>query len=197
VYLYFLILLTYLNQMNHKTLIIYQNKILFNILNELFSNNFEFIFFEKKDFSFKDIEDYLIIVDNNNCQFENQLIIKKFPFKIKDILEQINITFLKKNFKIQSEIKIGSYVLNLNSREINFGKKKIFLTERESNLIIFLHKSSTPINISELQKQVWGYSSLLDTHTVETHIYRLRKKMKDTFEDENFIISTQNGYFIN
>ena len=96
-----------------------------------------------------------------------------------------------------SEIKIGSYVLNLNSREINFGKKKIFLTERESNLIIFLHKSSTPINISELQKQVWGYSSLLDTHTVETHIYRLRKKMKDTFEDENFIISTQNGYFIN
>ena len=112
--------------MNHKTLIIYQNKILFNILNELFSNNFEFIFFEKKDFSFKDIEDYLIIVDNNNCQFENQLIIKKFPFKIKDILEQINITFLKKNFKIQSEIKIGSYVLNLNSREINFGKKKYF-----------------------------------------------------------------------
>ena len=186
--------------MNRKTLIIYQNKIIFNILNELFFESFELIFLEKKEFknfSFKNIEDYLIIVDKDNCKFENQLIIKKFPFKIKNILEQININFLKKNFKIQSEIKINSYVLNLNAREISYGKKKIFLTERESNLILFLHRSSTSINISELQKQVWGYSSSLETHTVETHIYRLRKKIKDAFEDENFIISTQNGYILN
>jgi len=186
--------------MNSKTLIIYQNKTLFNILNELFSENFEVIFLEKKkniNFDLNNINNYLIIVDNDNYDLKNQLVIKNFPQKIKNILELINVTFLKKNFKKQSEIKIGSYVLNLNSREINYGNKKIFLTERESNLIIFLNNSSKPINISELQNKVWGYSSSLETHTVETHIYRLRKKIKDTFGDEKFIISTQDGYIIN
>ena len=185
--------------MNSKTLIIYQNQILFNILNELFSKNFKIIFCGKKEYEKLDlnnVNNYLIIVDDD-YQFNNQLIIEKFPLKIENILELINITFLKKNFKKQSEIKIGTYVLNLNSREINCGDKNIFLTERESNLIIFLKNSSKPMNISELQKKVWGYASSLETHTVETHIYRLRKKIKETFGDEQFIISTQNGYIIN
>ena len=186
--------------MNSKTLIIYQNQILFNILNELFSEKFRIIFLEKKEYKNLDlnnIHDYLIIVDADDYGFKNQLVINTFPLKIKNILELINVTFLKKNFKKQSEIKIGTYVLNLNSREINCGDKNIFLTERESNLIIFLKNSSKPMNISELQKKVWGYASSLETHTVETHIYRLRKKIKETFGDEQFIISTQNGYIIN
>ena len=186
--------------MNSKTVIIYQNKTLFNILNELFFENFKVIFLEKKEyknFDFSNIHNYLIIVDNDNYELKNELIIKNFPLKIKNILELINVTFLKRNFKKQSEIKIGLYTLNLNSREINCQDKKIFLTERESNLIIFLNNSSRPINISELQDKVWGYSSSLETHTVETHIYRLRKKIKDTFGDDKFIISTQEGYVIN
>ena len=73
----------------------------------------------------------------------------------------------------------------------------MFLTEREINLILFLNNSSTPLNINKLQKEVWGYSATLETHTVETHIYRLRKKIKDTFNEENFIISTKKGYKIN
>jgi len=48
-----------------------------------------------------------------------------------------------------------------------------------------------------LQLSVWGYSSDLETHTVETHIYRLRKKMSLTFKDENFITHNKNGYAIN
>jgi len=186
--------------MNSKTLIIYQNQILFNILNELFSEKFRIFFLEKKEyenFDFNNIYDYLIIVDADDYGFKNQLVINTFPLKIKNILELINVTFLKKNFKKQSEIKIGPYTLNLNSREINYEDKKLFLTERESNLIIFLKNSLKPINISELQDKVWGYSSSLETHTVETHIYRLRKKFKETFDDEKFIISTENGYLIN
>jgi hypothetical protein len=186
--------------MNSKTLIIYQNQILFNILNELFSEKFRIIFLEKKEYKNLDlnnIHDYLIIVDDDSYELKNQLVINKFPLKIKNILELINVTFLKKNFKKQSEIKIGLYTLNLNSREINYKDKKIFLTERESNLIIFLKNSLKPTNISELQDKVWGYSSSLETHTVETHIYRLRKKIKDTFGDDKFIISTQEGYVIN
>jgi DNA-binding response OmpR family regulator len=70
------------------------------------------------------------------------------------------------------------------------------LTEREANLIIFINKKKD-VSIYELQKDVWGYVSELETHTVETHIYRLRRKMKDCFDDENFIKTTKNGYSIN
>ena len=89
------------------------------------------------------------------------------------------------------------FTLNLNSRELILDNKKLFLTERESNLILFLNNSLKPINIIDLQKKVWGHTSILETHTVETHIYRLRKKIKDMFDDEKFIISTENGYKIN
>ena len=65
------------------------------------------------------------------------------------------------------------------------------------NLILFLKKESHPVKINELQKQVWDYNSELETHTVETHIYRLRKKIKKNFNDENFIVSSKNGYLIN
>ena len=87
--------------MNFKTVIIYQNQILFNILNELYPEKFRIIFLEKKEyknFDFNNIHDYLIIVDNDNYEFKNQLVINKFPLKIKNILELINVTFLKKRF---------------------------------------------------------------------------------------------------
>ena len=143
----------------------------------------------------KKIENYLIITDEK-IQFKNQLVINKFPLEINKILELININFLKYNFRTKSKISIGSYTLNLNSRELISNDKKLFLTERESNLISFLNNSLKPINIMDLQKKVWGHTSILETHTVETHIYRLRKKIKDTFNDEKFIISTEKGYKI-
>ena len=185
--------------MNLKTLIIYQNEILFNILKELCSDDFKIIFYDKKSINKLDkkkIENYLIITDDEKIQFKNQLIINKFPLEINKILELININFLKYNFRTKSKISIGSYTLNLNSRELISNDKKLFLTERESNLISFLNNSLKPINIMDLQKKVWGHTSILETHTVETHIYRLRKKIKDTFNDEKFIISTENGYKI-
>ena len=105
--------------MNSKTIIIYQNKILFNILNELYFNKFNIIFADEKNFNnldLKIINDYLIITTEKSLKIENELIIKNFPLKIKKILESINISFLKNNFRIQSDIKIGSYNLNLNSK---------------------------------------------------------------------------------
>ena len=186
--------------MSFKTIIIYQNKILFNILNELYSDQFSIIFVNKKnlnDFNLKELNDYLIITNENNLDFKNELIIKDYPIKIKKILELINVNFLRNNYKVKSKINIGSYILNLNSKEISRDNKKLFLTERESNLILFLKKSSNPVNINQLQKEVWGHISELETHTVETHIYRLRKKIKQIFADDEFINSTQNGYKIN
>ena len=111
-------------------------------------------------------------------------------------MEKINLNFLKQKFSNQSDISIGNYKINMNSREISRENKSIYLTEREINLIVFLKKSSSPVKIEELQKRVWAYSSELETHTVETHIYRLRKKIKANFDDKNFIISSKKGYFI-
>ena len=74
---------------------------------------------------------------------------------------------------------------------------KLDVTEKEINTIIYLKKKDKPITIKELQESVWSYQSKLETHTVETHIHRLRKKIKEKFNDENFIISTKYGYQIN
>ena len=103
---------------------------------------------------------------------------------------------MKKKFNQQSEINLGSYKLNLNSRKI-FGKEKMLdLTEREANIILFLFNSEKPVKVTQLQTEVWGHNSKLDTHTVETHIYRLRTKIKKKFYDNSFILSSKQGYVI-
>ena len=86
--------------------------------------------------------------------------------------------------------------MDLNSRTIFIENKSLKLTEREMEIILFLNDCKTPQKINDLQNKVWSYSSELETHTVETHIYRLRKKISNSFQDEHFIISTDNGYFI-
>ena len=75
-------------------------------------------------------------------------------------------------------------------------KNKVKLTEKEINSIIYLDKAEASVKIQDLQSKVWGYQSELETHTVETHIYRLRKKILKIFNDENFIISNKDGYKI-
>ncbi len=187
--------------MSHKKLIIYQYDSLFNILNEIRENlNFEPI--KAQENNLKDINstitsDFLIISKNNLEKIDNQINLTNLPIRINKIIEMINIQFLKNKFNLQSNINIGSYTLNLNSRKIIKNGINLDLTERETNLIVYLNKSKSPIKIDELQKDVWEYSSDLETHTVETHIYRLRKKMKDKFGDNKFILSLKNGYKIN
>ena len=126
---------------------------------------------------------------------KNNFIVEDLPIKFEKFVEVINIKFLKNKFLDQSHIKIGEYNLDLNSRKISLKDKCLDLTERETNLIIFI-KDKKNVTIKELQKMVWDYSPDLDTHTVETHIYRLRKKMKETFGNESFILNTNNGYSI-
>ena len=86
--------------------------------------------------------------------------------------------------------------MDLNSRELILKDKVLKLTEKESSIIIYLNKNNDVVDITQLQSEVWGHHSKLETHTVETHIYRLRKKVFKTFEDNNFIISKKNGYQI-
>ena len=107
-----------------------------------------------------------------------------------------NIEFLKFQTKENSSIIIGSYEVNLNSRILKLQPYSVSLTEKEINLIMFLNSSNSSVNVAKLQSDVWSYRSNLESHTVETHIYRLRKKIKDKFNDSNFVISHNEGYLI-
>ena len=186
--------------MNSQKLIIYDYIELFNILNELKNElNIEISQIPKDDLSnllLRNNENNLIITQKKILEIENQVIANDLPIKIFKLVEKFNIEFLKKKFGQQSEIDIGNYKINLNSRELMFNKKKIKITEKESRIILYLLKYKKPISIEELQSKVWGYQSELETHTVETHIYRLRKKILKIFNDANFIISKKNGYQI-
>ena len=121
---------------------------------------------------------------------------KLYTRKGYDLLEKINIELIKKKYNDQSSIKILNYLLDLNSKVISKSGNKLKLTEREVDIILFLNESKKPRKVNVLQNEVWGYSSELETHTVETHIYRLRKKILDAFSDNNFIVSNDDGYLI-
>ena len=120
----------------------------------------------------------------------------KCPINIYNLIEKINIQLIKYKYNFQSKIRVKNYFLDLNSRTITIENNSLKLTEREMEIILFLNDCKVPQKINDLQNKVWSYSSELETHTVETHIYRLRKKISNSFQDEHFIISTDNGYFI-
>ena len=186
--------------MNLKKLIIYDFKELFKILYEIKKElNFEIVEISKENLLNTELDnkkDYLIIVKKLVKNVDNQILINSIPIKLSKLIEILNIEFLKKNFHSQSELKIKKYNLDVNSRELIFEDKKIKLTEKETNIILYISNSPKPVSIDNLQLNVWGYHSDLETHTVETHVYRLRKKILLTFEDDNFIISKKNGYEI-
>ena len=123
--------------------------------------------------------------------------ITKFPLKISNLIDQVNARLIQQKFLVQSNINIKEYILDVNSRILWNKNHQLKLTEREIDTIIFLHKENKPAKVDILQNKVWKYSNDLETHTVETHIYRLRKKIKETFNDDNFIKSKKDGYIIN
>ena len=165
--------------MNSQKLIIYEFDELYNILNEIKKDiniNFEKASINQiSDLNLR--SDILILTKKKIQGLNNQFIFDKFPVSVFKLIEKINIEFLKKKFSEQSEIDIGMYTFNVNSREMFKNKLNLKLTEKEINSIIYLNKAEKPVNIQELQSEVWGYQSELETHTVETHIYRLRKKI--------------------
>ena len=185
-----------------KKLIIFRYKELFNILEEIKENlEFKLEFYEKEreleNLENNNLSDYLVITKKKLSNLKKQIIIDKSPININDLIQTLNINFLKSKFIEQSKIDLGRYYLNLNSRILNQNEKELELTEKESSILIFLKQSKDPVKIDQLQEKVWGYNSELETHTVETHVYRLRKKINDKFYDNEFIISDKEGYFLN
>jgi len=139
---------------------------------------------------------FLFYNKDNNYDINLEYNLLKYPIEIYSLIEKINIQLIKQKYNYQSKIKLNDYYLDLNSRNIAKKDKSLKLTEREMDIILFLNDKKKPQKINILQNEVWEYSSDLETHTVETHIYRLRKKINNKFKDNKFIISTDEGYII-
>jgi len=181
---------------------------LYEILDEIKENlSFKIIKIEnEEDFKKKpdlDRLDYLVISKtghksllNNNITDKNFLDFNDLPQSLKKLLELINIKLIKLKFNQQSKIIIKGYELNLNSKIFSKDYLKLKLTEKEIEIILYLNDKKIKHDVEDLQKNIWGYSADVETHTVETHIYRLRKKISDLFKDEKFILSDKHGYFI-
>ena len=176
---------------------------LYEILEEIKENlSFNIIKHEnEKDLSKQksnDLEDSLIIINSNkkNLGIKNLLVFNELPMPLSKLIELINIKLIKMRFNSQSNINIKKYELNLNSKNFSKDSINLKLTEKEIEIILYLDSKKTKQNVQDLQKDIWKYSQDLETHTVETHIYRLRKKINDKFNDKDFIISDSEGYFI-
>ena len=186
--------------MSIQNLIIYKFSSLYQILEEISSDlNFNITFVDNENSlndKIKNFNHYLITSNKRYSDINTQIVLDNLPINIFNLVEKINIKFLKQQFNNQSELQINKYKIDLNSRELLLKSLKLKLTEKEINTIIYISKSNKPVSIDELQEKVWSYQSDIETHTVETHIYRLRKKILKTFNDNEFIISKKDGYHI-
>ena len=168
-------------------------------------------------FNFINTKDFLHQRNNNNLNVLSSIIISKksnkfllfskainskdlilidAPIRIDQLIDKINIFLIKKKYEFQSQLNIKNYIVNLNTKTISNNLNSLKLTEREIDIILFLKEKNLPQSVITLQSEVWNYSAKLETHTVETHIYRLRKKIKNQFNDEDFILSFKDGYII-
>ena len=186
--------------MKTQNLIIYKFKPLYHILIELDLNlNFNIFFIDSENSlneKLKSLSNFLIITHKKLSNIDGYFVLKNIPINIFQLVEKINIEFLKVQYNFQSDLKINNYVINLNSREMIKNGIRLKLTEKEINTITYIIRSQKPVIIDELKKHVWNYNLEMETHTIETHIYRLRKKIFNTFGDNKFIISKKKGYQI-
>ena len=160
------------------------------------------IFFDKYESKNVSTENSILVVHEKEYDFfvknlnKDQIIKLKPPVNIFTFIENLNVRFIQKKYQDQSNVNVKDFFLDTNSRELKKGKSSLKLTERETDMILFLNNSKKPVNVETLEKEIWQHSSELETHTVETHIYRLRKKIKAEFGNDDLIKSNKNGYSI-
>ena len=207
--------------MSNFTISVFNNKIFFQIIKEiqLFSK-FRIKHYEDLDLCTQDAEkgnQVVVFFDNslNKSKTNNfpsiivtessKLINKSFgilqeqlkmPFSILDFKKKIISLIAKNEFKKNSLIRLSDYIIDKNERKIKKNNLELQLSEKEVNFLILFSKNKGPINRNLVLKNVWKYSEDSETHTVETHIHRLRKKILDKFGDNDFIKNNNMGYYI-
>ena len=140
-------------------------------------------------------EENIILLNTKNIIAKTHTSIR-IPCSIYELQNQINQKLSSSQFRDKSSIQVRNYSLDLNSRTLTKNQTSIQLTEKEAQLIELLNQKKIPIKKEQLIKLIWNYSSEASTHTLETHIYRLRKKISKKFNDNNFIMNNESGYYL-
>ncbi len=173
----------------------------FNSIKEKSFIDFDIILFHEKALNDKVDKEIIsnshclkICVSNEKNSSNNYDVFLKIPSSLKEINAAVENVAAKKTFNKNSSIEIKKYLLNKNEKKLLNKDKEIILTEKEIQLLELFLINKKPISKNKILSSVWNYSSDADTHTVETHIYRLRKKINEKFSDENFIVNTKDGY---
>jgi hypothetical protein len=174
-----------------------------NDLDKKINSNFDILFFHEDSLKNKTNK---VIIDNSTCikilasnSINNNYkydAFLKLPATINEINFLIENSAIKKKFFKNSAIAIKNYTLDKNEKKLFNNKDFVILTEKEIQLLELFLKNKVSISRDEILSKVWHYSSDADTHTVETHIYRLRKKINDKFLDEKFILNNKKGYYL-
>jgi len=173
----------------------------FNSVKQKNSSDFDVILFHEEALNDKENKKIIgnsnslkIYASNNKNSSNNYDAFLEIPSSLKEINFVVENVAAKKIFTKNSSIQIKKYLLNKNEKKLLNGNNAIILTEKEIQLLELFLINQKPISKDKILSSVWNYSSDADTHTVETHIYRLRKKINDKFSDENFIVNTKDGY---
>jgi len=134
----------------------------------------------------------ILIVGGRQDEFQS-------PLKIGDVLQKIQIELNNQRVKRTSApINIGQHVLRPDSNILQMGADEIALTDKEFDIIIKIFQSSPKrIARDELLHAIWGYSDQIETHTLETHIYRLRQKVEKDPSNPTFLKTDDDGYYLN
>ena len=130
---------------------------------------------------------------NQRCKYDEKILLPISFFDLRTKIKKITTSF---KFLINSSLKIKSYVLDKNEKKLIKKENFIFITEKEVMMIELLFNEKKPLTKDYILKKIWNYSDKADTHTVETHIYRLRKKIFNKFNDDKFILNFEKGYII-
>ena len=175
----------------------------FNALSKNINENYNIILFHIDALKDKKQKE---LIENNNyikiCAGETSGTLKNFdgylnlPATLKEINLIVENSAVKKKFNKNSSIEIKNYFLNKNEKKLSKLENFIILTEKEIQLLELFLNIKKPISKDKILSTVWNYSTDADTHTVETHIYRLRKKIADKFMDNNFIYNNKDGYYL-
>ena len=172
-----------------------------NIEPKLF-DNFDVLFCHQDFFKNNSLEDVfkrsdkIKILAYNSSKIKFDFFADKIflPAKFEEINNIIENSIVKKNFSKNSSIKVKNYILDKNEKKLLRDKTYVLLTEKEIQLLELFLSYNKPISKNKILDEVWKHSEDADTHTVETHIYRLRKKIKSKFSDEDFILNNKSGY---
>ena len=176
--------LSYIKKVPEETIVLFfinnDNK---NVFIKIRDKNFPLILIRPKNL--------LEIKLTNN--FDEEMIM---PFRVVDLKTKIISVLAKYKFKFNSLIELKDYIIDKHERKIKKNNIELQLTEKETELLVLFSKDKEPLSRNYVLENVWKYSTKTDTHTVETHIHRLRKKFLDKFNDKNFIKNNNKGYYI-